>query len=147
LGLINGKWACRLLKGNTLKDSYVFKDEDLSASGFPNQNLIVGWVLRTVANPNINPHQIMKTIQALAKQAITKREEKKDGGDRFPYPYIFTHPRPPDDFAAAAQVQVRAPLKDKDPEGEVNCQYCGVKLTKEEQFTHSCKKKPEVNNI
>jgi len=66
-----------LLKGTSLIDSYVFKDEDLSASGFPNQNLIVGWVLRTVAIPNINPHQIMKTTQALAKQAITKREEKK----------------------------------------------------------------------
>jgi len=66
-----------LLKGNSLIDSYVFKDEDLGASGFPNQNLIVGWVLRTVAIPNINPHQIMKTTQALAKQAMTKREEKK----------------------------------------------------------------------
>ena len=66
-----------MLKGNTLIDSYVFKDEDLSASGFPNQNLIVGWVLRTVAIPNINPHQIMKTTQALAKQAIIKSEEKK----------------------------------------------------------------------
>lgn len=66
-----------MLKGNTLIDSYVYKDEDLSASGFPNQNLIVGWVLRTVAIPNINPHQIMKTTQALTKQAITKKEEKK----------------------------------------------------------------------
>ncbi len=66
-----------MLKGNSLIDSYVFKDEDLGASGFPNQNLIVGWVLRTVAIPNINPHQIMKTTQALAKQAMTKREEKK----------------------------------------------------------------------
>ncbi len=25
-----------------------------------------------------------------------------------------------------------------DPEGKVICQYCGRKLTKEEQFTHSC---------
>ncbi|NVM45527.1 MAG: hypothetical protein HWN79_11480 [Candidatus Lokiarchaeota archaeon] len=66
-----------MLKGNTLIDSYVYKDEDMSASGFPNQNLIVGWVLRTVAIPNINPHQIMKTTQALTKQAITKKEEKK----------------------------------------------------------------------
>jgi len=49
----------------------------MSASGFPNQNLIVGWVLRTVAIPNINPHQIMKTVQALTKQAITRREEKR----------------------------------------------------------------------
>ncbi len=49
----------------------------MSASGFPNQNLIVGWVLRTVAIPNINPHQIMKTTHALTKQAITRKEEKK----------------------------------------------------------------------
>ncbi|MHA1390980.1 MAG: hypothetical protein ACTSQT_01895 [Promethearchaeota archaeon] len=66
-----------MLKGNNVINSYVFKDDDLSASGFSNQNLIVGWVLRTVAIPNINPHQIMKTTQALAKQAIAKREEKK----------------------------------------------------------------------
>jgi len=66
-----------------------------------------------------------------------------DGEDHLPYPYIFTPPKPPDDFAMASQVQLRAPLKEKDPEGGVNCQYCGRKLTKEEQFTHSCKKKPE----
>jgi len=132
-----------LLKGNTLKDSYVFKDEDLSASGFPNHNLIVGWVLRTVAIPNINPHQIMKTIQALAKQAITKREGNKDGGDRFPYPYIFKPPEPPDDIALAPRVQLRSSPNKKDREEKINCQYCGLVLTKEEQLTHSCKKKPE----
>ena len=77
LGLINGKWASRLLKGNDVIDSYVYKDEDVSEGGFPNQNLIVGWVLRTVAIPNINPHQVMKTTQALVKQAIQKRQERK----------------------------------------------------------------------
>jgi phosphatidate phosphatase PAH1 len=76
LGLINDKWASRLLKGNTVIDSYIYKDEDVE-SGFPNQNLIVGWVIRTVAIPNINPHQIMKTTQALVKQAIEKKEQKK----------------------------------------------------------------------
>jgi phosphatidate phosphatase PAH1 len=74
LGLINGKWASRLLKGNKVIDSYVYKDIE---GDFPNQNLIVGWVLRTVAIPNMNPHQIMKTTQALVKQAIQKKEEKK----------------------------------------------------------------------
>ena len=54
-----------------------------------------------------------------------------------------SHPKPPDDFEPAAQVQIRAPLKEKDPEDEVYCQYCGTKLTKGEQTTHSCKKKPE----
>lgn len=76
LGLINDKWASRLLKGRNVIDSYVYKDED-TAGGFPNQNLIVGWVLRTVAIPNINPHQVMKTTQALVKQAIKRKEERK----------------------------------------------------------------------
>jgi hypothetical protein len=76
LGLINDKWASRLLKGRDVIDSYVYKDEDVEG-GFPNQNLIVGWVLRTVAIPNINPHQVMKTTQALVKQAIQKKEERK----------------------------------------------------------------------
>ena len=76
LGQINEKWAVRMLKGKNVIDSYVFKDEDVQGD-FPNQNLIVGWVLRTVAIPNINPHQVMKTTQALVKQAIKKKEEKK----------------------------------------------------------------------
>ncbi len=76
LGLINEKWASRILKGRDIIDSYVFKEED-TAGGLPNSNLIVGWVLRTVAIPNINPHQIMKTTQALVKQAVQKKEEKK----------------------------------------------------------------------
>ncbi len=76
LGEINEKWAVRLLKGKEVIDSYIFKDEDVQGD-FPNQNIIVGWVLRTVAIPNINPHQIMKTTQALVKQAIKNKEEKK----------------------------------------------------------------------
>ena len=76
LGLINEKWASRLLKGKGVLDSYVYKDED-TAGGFPNQNLIVGWVLRTIAIPNINPHQVMKTTQALVKQALRRKEERK----------------------------------------------------------------------
>ena len=74
LGLINDKWASRILKGKNIIDSYVHKDVE---GDFPNQNLIVGWVLRTVAIPNINPHQIMKTTQALCKQAIEKKEQRK----------------------------------------------------------------------
>jgi hypothetical protein len=77
LGLINGKWASRLMKGNSIIDSYVYKDEDVTEGGYPNLNYIVGWVIRTVAIPNINPHQIMKTTQVLVKQAIDKRDERK----------------------------------------------------------------------
>lgn len=77
LGSINDKWASRLLKGNDIIDSYVYKDEDVGEQGFPNQNMIVGWVLRTIAIPNINPHQIMKTTQVLVKQARQKKEQQK----------------------------------------------------------------------
>ena len=60
------------------------------------------------------------------------------------YPYIFTPPEPPDDFEMPPLAQIRAPLKKMEPENEVNCQYCGRKLTKEEEITHSCKKKPKT---
>jgi len=60
----------------------------------------------------------------------------------FPYPYIFKPPEPPDDFAMAPQLLIHAPLKEKELEEEVNCQFCGMELAKEEQFTHSCKEKP-----
>ncbi len=77
LGVINDKWASRLLKGNDIIDSYIYKDEDAGEQGFPNQNMIVGWVLRTIAIPNINPHQIMKTTQVLVKQAREKKDQQK----------------------------------------------------------------------
>ena len=85
------------------------------------------------------------TIIQLLKDEVSKKKSDYDDDDKgyFPYPYIFNPPKPPDDFAGAAQVQLRAPLKNKDPEEEIYCQYCGRKLTKEEQLTHSCKKKPE----
>ena len=43
----------------------------------------------------------------------------------------------------APQLQIHTPLKEKDPEEEIYCQYCGRKLAKEEEFTHSCNKKPK----
>ncbi len=49
----------------------------MGAHDAPNQNYIVGWVLRTVAIPNINPAGVMKTVQVLMKQAIEKRAQKK----------------------------------------------------------------------
>ena len=66
-----------MMKGTEIMDSYVFKDSELAEGDYPNQNYIVGWVLRTVMIPNINPHQIMKTAQALIKQAIDKKQDKK----------------------------------------------------------------------
>jgi len=65
------------------------------------------------------------------------------GDDRYPYPYVFKPPESPDDLALAPRVQLHASPKKKDPEEKIICQFCGRELTKEEQFTHSCKKKPE----
>jgi len=61
------------LKGQNAIDSYIYKDEDVVEGGFPNQNLIVDCVLRTVTIPNIDPHQLMKTTQALVIYNIKLR--------------------------------------------------------------------------
>jgi len=68
------------------------------------------------------------------------KKSKFDGDDRFPYPYVFKPPSPPDDFSSAAQVIT--PLKKEDAQENVYCQYCGMELTKGDRLTHSCKKKP-----
>jgi hypothetical protein len=77
LGLINDQWASRLVKGNNILASKVYDLDEGQTT--PNINYIVGWVLQTSAIPNINPHQVMKSAQALmnqAKQKLEKREIK-----------------------------------------------------------------------
>ena len=87
--------------------------------------------------------EFLERFKALSDEESKKKSDRDDDGDdRYPYPYIFKPPEPPDDLALAPQSQLLAPLKEKEPEEEIYCQYCGMKLTKEEQFTHSCKKKP-----
>ena len=72
------------------------------------------------------------------------RRERDKGGVRYPYPYVFKPPEPPDDLALAPRTQLRQPPKKKDPEEKIGCQHCGKELTKEEQLIHSCKKKPKT---
>ena len=139
LGLVNGKWTSRLLKGNEIIESYVYKDEDLSVDGFTNQNLIVGWILRTVGIPNINPHQIMKLVQA--KRGYFTYFHKADGEDRVPYPYIFKPPEPPDDIGVAMNMQLNKPIEKEEPKIELFCRYCGSKLGMDESFCSVCGKK------
>ncbi|MFX1257532.1 MAG: hypothetical protein ACFFAN_06725 [Promethearchaeota archaeon] len=62
------------MKGQDVLDSFIYKDVK---GEFPNQNYIVGWVLRTLVLPNINPHQVMKTVQALIKQAVQRKQQPK----------------------------------------------------------------------
>ena len=135
LGLMNDKCAIHLLKGNDAIDSYIFKEDDMSVSGFPNENLIVGWVLRTVAIPNINPHQIMKTVHAMTKDLI------KDRDDHLPSPSIYKPPAPPDDIGVATNVQRNPPLSEEEPEIELFCRYCGSNLEMDESFCSVCGKK------
>lgn len=71
LGLINGKWTSRLLKGKEVIDSHIYKD-----ASFPSQDEVTGWILRTLPIPNINSHQVKKTVQALIKQAKQNMEQK-----------------------------------------------------------------------
>lgn len=82
---------------------------------------------------------LVKGAADLAK--FFKSGENDD--DRYPYPYVFKPPSPPDDLALAALAQLRHPPKKKDSEKKVHCQYCGMELTKEERVAHSCRKKPE----
>ena len=76
----------------------------------------------------------------IKKDFKSTREDNDD--DRFPYPYVFKPPSPPDDLALAARAQLRQPPEKKDREEQICCQYCGMELIKEEQLTHSCKEKP-----
>jgi len=72
IGSCNGKWAVRLFKDKKVLDTYVFKEED-TEEGLPNQGLIVGFVLRTIAIPNVNPHEIMKATKALLDELNQRR--------------------------------------------------------------------------
>ena len=69
--------------------------------------------------------------------------DEDDDDDRFPYPLIFNSPEPPDDLEPAPQTQVHSPSKEKSPEDEIYCQYCGRKLNEKERFSHNCRKSPE----
>ena len=72
-----------------------------------------------------------------------RKDNDDDDNDFYPYPFIFKPPKPPDDFEMAAQVKIRPSIKEKDVRTEKICQYCGMKLTQEDQLTHSCRKKPK----
>jgi len=75
LGLINGKWACRLLKGKQVIACYIFKDTSIEE--LPNTNQIINWVLTKVPF-TLNPHQIWRTSQVLMKQATENKDKKKE---------------------------------------------------------------------
>jgi hypothetical protein len=72
---------------------------------------------------------------------IYNAHKKDKDDDKFSYPYLFKPPSPPDDFDMASRVQLENQFEENDNYEEI-CQYCGEKLTKEEQSSHNCRKKP-----
>lgn len=74
MGVINGKWAVRLAKGDDILDSNVFQDSELDK--IPNADDITRWVLMVLAIPNINPYQIMKSVGFIRQQAKRNYDDK-----------------------------------------------------------------------
>lgn len=72
MGKVGDSWASRILKGKDVVASGTF--------GELNGNLIVGFVLKETAIPNLNPYQIMKTVQFLTREAKSNEERMKTQG-------------------------------------------------------------------
>jgi hypothetical protein len=75
LGKVNALWAVRLVKGNDVLDSKVFRDK--GADDIPNANEVVGWILQVLPIPNLNPYQISKTVGFIRQEAIRRNEDNK----------------------------------------------------------------------
>jgi hypothetical protein len=98
MGKIGNSWAARLMKGN---------DEVASTTlGELNGNLVVGFVIRETAIPNLNPYQIMKTVEFILKEAKANEGRMKQGGIPAPGPEVKARAE-----AAAAKPQARAPAR------------------------------------
>jgi hypothetical protein len=72
LGKVGDKWATRILKGKDVVASTTL--EEL------NGNMVVGFVMRETAIPNLNPYSIMKTVQFLTREAKSNEENMKKKG-------------------------------------------------------------------
>jgi hypothetical protein len=76
LGLINSKWAVRLLIGKETKAAGVINEHSLLEK-IPTPESIVRWALRVIVIPNINPYQIRNTALILHKEAKINKDKKK----------------------------------------------------------------------
>jgi hypothetical protein len=75
-------------------------------------------------------------------EKIAQIDFSSDDEDRYPYPYIFKPPEPPDDLGVTTQLQVEEPIEEE-LEVDLNCKYCGSKLKKEQKYCKLCGKKVE----
>ena len=88
--------------------------------------------------------EILKSFKNDDKK-ITNEEDDNDDNDNdyeFMLPYPVIPPNPPGAVGAAKRKIYRAVMK-RESDYELYCQYCGKELTKDEQFSHNCKKKPK----
>lgn len=97
VGKIGNSWAARILKGNECVASTTFNEL--------NGNLIVGFVMQETAIPNLNPYQIMKTVQFLTKEAQGNELRQKSQGIPAPGPEVQARTQ----AAAAAIAATPAP--------------------------------------
>ena len=67
-GTINEQWASVLLRGNNVIATHIYNEEDLSGCSFPNQSLVVDWVMGIAAIPDIDPREIIRLIQTITLQ-------------------------------------------------------------------------------
>ena len=69
-------------------------------------------------------------------------DDEDDDDDRYPRPYILVSPESHEDFEMGVQFQVRKSMN-KETENDIYCQYCGRKLTEEENISHNCRESPK----
>jgi len=81
------------------------------------------------------------TALALEKLKRSRRRDWGDRGDRYPYPYVFKPPEPPDDIGVRTNVQRNRREEKKKLDVELFCMYCGSKLAMDERFCSVCGKK------
>ena len=71
-----------------------------------NGNLVIGFVIRETAIPNLNPYQISKTVEFIMKEARANEGRMKQGGIPAPGPEVKARAE-----GVAAKPQARAPAK------------------------------------
>jgi predicted regulator of Ras-like GTPase activity (Roadblock/LC7/MglB family) len=69
-----------------------------------------------------------------------KRMKDHDDGDRFPYPYVFKPPGPPDDIEPAFQAQEKTIKDEVKLPVELDCPFCGYKIAKGQKYCPICGK-------
>ncbi|MFX0177239.1 MAG: zinc ribbon domain-containing protein [Candidatus Hodarchaeota archaeon] len=80
-------------------------------------------------------------IRPFNNKGFNDDKTRPDNGDyRFPYPYVYRPPEPPDDIEPAYHAQ-KKPIKEEiDPQVQLDCPYCGYKIPKEQKYCPICGK-------